>query len=510
MSGNKTLTDQSMSAALWGYIGTVGRIGVQMIAQVVLARMLGPTIFGIYAVGMITVSISNFVADMGMGPALVQKRELREEDYRLAFTWQTLMGSVLVVLIVLSAGLIADWFEEPRSVPVIQALAVICWINAVSSVSLNRLRRELEYRAINTYQLISFVAGTLCLAVSLAFLDFKVWSLVWGAVAQSAIFAALVMLKARHAYRPLFYARDSSTLFSFGFKAMATNIVNWLLGNVDRVMVGIFFSSRSLGAYTVNYNLISVPVNQMLGVLQSVLFSATSRRQDENDKLEQTFCGLLNVIALLVFPVLAFISSAAPAIVDILFGARWTRGGGGEVLAAISIAMIFYSVMAITTPFLWATNRVGSELRLQLTSLVVLVIAVAAAAQFSTAAVAWSVAGAYGVRSLLALQAWSRQAGISIGKMMEAMGGGALSSILIFVASSILGNLVLNMTASYWLSFAASMMVSLAIFVAMCRLWPGMILGSAMPMLEKSIFRYLPALPGLLFGTRGIARPQAK
>lgn len=509
MSGNKTLTDQSMSAALWGYIGTVGRIGVQMIAQIILARALGPTIFGIYAVGMITVSISNFVADMGMGPALVQKKELKEEDYRLAFTWQTLMGFVLVVLIWYSAEFMADWFEEPRSVPVIQAMAVICWINAVSSVSLNRLRRELEYRAINTYQLISFVAGTLCLAVALALLGFKVWSLVWGAVAQAAIFAALVMLKSRHAYRPLFYAKNSS-LFSFGFKAMATNIVNWLLGNVDRVMVGVFFSSRALGAYTVNYNLISVPVNQMLGVLQSVLFSATSRRQDEHDKLEQTFCGILNVIALLVFPALAFISSTAPAIVDILFGPRWTRGGGGEVLAAISIAMIFYSVMAITTPFLWATNRVGSELRLQLTSLVVLAIAVAVAAQFSTAAVAWSVAGAYGIRTLLALQAWSRQADIPIRKMTEAMGGGALTSTLIFIASSILGNLVLNMTASYWLSFATSMMISLATFVAMCRLWPGMISGSAMPMMEKSIFKFLPALPSLLFGVRSIAKPQAK
>jgi len=81
-----TLSERVLAAAKWNYLGVAARVLAQFIAQIVLARLLGPVPYGMFGVCLVSVGVVSIVSEMGLGPALVQKKALAEADIRVAFT----------------------------------------------------------------------------------------------------------------------------------------------------------------------------------------------------------------------------------------------------------------------------------------------------------------------------------------------------------------------------------------------------------------------------------------
>ena len=101
---NKSLTEKALSATKWNYLGTVGRILAQTIAVIILARLLGPEAFGLFAIAILITGISSIVIDMGLGSALIQKNSLTDEEKYAAFGYVTFSSIVMAIFIYLSAS----------------------------------------------------------------------------------------------------------------------------------------------------------------------------------------------------------------------------------------------------------------------------------------------------------------------------------------------------------------------------------------------------------------------
>ena len=87
-----SLSQPGVSAVRWSVIASAARFALQLGAQVMLARMLGPDIFGLFAIGLVLLTFANFISGFGFSWSLLQRQELREEDIRFAWTWQLLAG----------------------------------------------------------------------------------------------------------------------------------------------------------------------------------------------------------------------------------------------------------------------------------------------------------------------------------------------------------------------------------------------------------------------------------
>lgn len=408
MEPKRSVASSALSAAKWGYVGTIARVAIQVVAQLILARLLGPELLGVYAVGAIVLGLAAFIVDMGIGPALVQKDIITPEDVRFAFTVQLLIGMLLFVTIMLLAPLIAEAMHQPAATDVVRALSFVCLLNAVSAVAQNLLRRQLNFREIHIGQVISFAVSYFLIGIPLAVLGYGVWALVGAVIIQNLIASVWMLARSPHPRRPLlFHPQGGKELLSFGLRAFGTNILNWLLANIDRLFVGRFFPGHGLGVYNTTYNLILAPVGQILGIFQSILFPVSSQVQIDREKLRELSRGALNLGALFVIPAFTAVSMLAVPLINLLYGSRWSDAA--PVLAAISAAMIPYCLMGILTPILWGVGKVELEARVQFFCAILLIVLCFFASQISYIAVAWVVMFVFGCRFLAIVSVFSAE-----------------------------------------------------------------------------------------------------
>ncbi|WEF35677.1 oligosaccharide flippase family protein [Pseudoduganella chitinolytica] len=199
------IKQKSVSAVKWAAVGTVIRFVLQLLTQVVLARLLGPETYGLFAMGLIVLTLSNFVADFGFSWGLVQNQTLTEQDIRFAFTWQLLSGGLASVVLFLCAPLVAEYFKEPRIVDIVRWLSLTCVLNAVTTPGTNLLRRKLDFRMINIIQIVSYVVGYLLVGITLAWLGAGVWALVGAWLSQAAAGLVMTYIRSPHSIKPLLW-----------------------------------------------------------------------------------------------------------------------------------------------------------------------------------------------------------------------------------------------------------------------------------------------------------------
>lgn len=385
---SKNLLQRAVRAAAWGYVGTVVRLIIQIGSQVVLARLLGPAEYGLFAIAVMAVSLSVFASDIASS-ALIHAPELNGNQIRFAFTWQILCGLILAGSLALIAQPLADWLNQPGVALVILVASPICFLNALGGVSLALLRRQLNYGTIQLWQTAGYFIGYVAIGIPLAaHTNAGVWALVtaWGV--QSAIATTGFLWRAPHTWRPLFNCAESGALVKFGRQAMLANFSNWALSNIDRLIVARTAPIREMGLYSTMINLLSTPLAQILGTYQSVAFSASARSGD--DSARSIFIIALAGGSLIVCLMFGVVLAIPDTIILALYGSKWIDAA--PYTTAFAIGFIAYGTQATITPLLWGRGAVQREAVPQFVMAVLLGVSAWIASGYSTLAVAWAFA----------------------------------------------------------------------------------------------------------------------
>ena len=434
----------SVSSFLWGGTGSFFKLLVQTATQIALARILGPEQYGLFAIGAIVFSFSTFLSDIGLAYGLIQRKELDAGHIRFVFTWQLILGVAVAAAVAAMAAPLADFFNEPRAQDIILALAPLCFLQAVTAVSLNLLKRAMDFKAISLAGLLSYVLGYVCVGIPLAMAGAQVWALIASWAVQVCLNLALLYGRSRHELRPLLRHADSAEMARFGLTVLATNLTNWVIGNIDRVVAARLFSSAALGLYTTPYNLMNTPTATLMGVLQPIMYSACSRVQGEESRLRRAYLALLGAIGLFVMPAFIAVSAVADTFVLALYGPAWSEAS--RVLQALALAMPLYLVWNISTPVLWTHERISSELRMQLPIALAWLIGSLLAARYSLPALAWTVLGLFLLRALVVCTAAARAIGIAPADFFRALLPGAILGTIVggcaMIADSALAGLI--------------------------------------------------------------------
>jgi O-antigen/teichoic acid export membrane protein len=416
----KSLADASLSALKWDYAGTATRAMSSMVISVVLARLLGPEPFGLVAIAWLVVGFGNLVADLGMGPALVQRRTISDYDVRYAFTMQMCMGIGLMAVLALSAPVVAEVFNQPKVVPVVWAMSLVFVLQTFGGIAVSLLKREMDFKRIQSARIGSYLAGFLGLGIPFALLGFEVWSLVIAQLSQTTLFSLLCYAQVRHPIKPLF-ALPSSGLSHFGVKVLLTNIVNYLISNLDSFFIGHFFDVVILGLYNRASVLVSTPMNNLVVTVQQVLFSAYSRIQNDPQTVRRGYLAGVGFMTMLMLPTYGCVALVPTTVIHGLFGNEW--GAAIPFLVPLALTMPFHAVMATGGPMLWAQDKVGREFVAQLFTAFVFLIVLFATSMISVTALVWGVFVASIFRFVLITHASLKTVGASWSTLLRSISG---------------------------------------------------------------------------------------
>jgi lipopolysaccharide exporter len=351
-------------ALKWSALTTIARFGLQLAAQVALARMLGPGNFGVYGIGMVVLTFVAFLSGASFSWNLMLLPSVSRDDIRFAFTWQMIAGVLCAIAMYAAAPAISGFFGDPRIEGVVQWLSLASLLMAASSPATCLLQRDLNFRALGLIQLASYAAGYLAVGIPMALKGYGALSLAIACVVQAAVTLVASYAVKPYPVRPLFSHPGGANALATGRTVFLTNVVNWLLSNLDRVVIGRVLNAHSVGLYTMAYNLASIPNVLLLGALQPAFLSAGAKLQQEPRRLAQGWLLGLACVLVLVTPASVVMALLSADLVRLLYGAAWMDSAW--VMALLFLCLPAWTCWGLSTPVLWNTDRKHFEFLLQL------------------------------------------------------------------------------------------------------------------------------------------------
>ena len=358
------LGQSGVSAFKWSALSTGSRFLLQLVAQVILARTLGPEAYGVFAIGIVVLTFANFVSGFGFSWSLLQRAQVSDDDIRFAWTWQLMVGLATMVALYFLAPWLAAYFKEPRAQSVIEWLSLACLLNAAASPATYLLQRDLNFRTVGLIQVGSYAVGYVAVGVPMALFGLGTASLVAAWLVQCGVVCVASYAAKPHRVWPLFWYADAGAALNTGRAVFLTNVVNWVLNNLDRILIARLLNAHALGLYNVAYNLATQPNALLLGALQPAFLAAGARLQNELQRLGRTYQQMLAALLVLTVPAFVFLALVSNDIVLILYGKQWAEAGW--VLGILFLAMPAYVIWGISTPVLWNAGRKHYEFALQI------------------------------------------------------------------------------------------------------------------------------------------------
>lgn len=421
------LTQRSVSALKWNYLGTGVKVGSQFVIGIVLARLLGPEPFGLIAIALLMLGLGNLIAESGLGAALIQKKQISVRDIRFVFTMQMLAGLALALLAVLASPWIATFFGRADAALVLRWMSLLFVLQAFGQTATALLRRDLDHKRVQMLQVFSYLTAYLLLGLPLAFSDMGVWTLVVAQLTQAVLYAVTAYLCVRHSLKPTFSAEQPG-LLRFGSKVLGSNLTSWGISYFDSAIVGRMLGMVDLGVYNRSMNLLASPMNAAVSTLQGVLLPFYSRLQGRIDDTRDTYLATICILSAVLAPVFATVAAIPETTVLAIYGQEWQAAI--VLITPLALAMPVNAVLAMGGPMMIGMGRAGMEASAQGIGLIVLVIVVIAAANISLAAVAWAVLVVYLLRAWLVTRLAAKLVKVPAGSFFRALGGPMLLAVL--------------------------------------------------------------------------------
>lgn len=351
-------------AMKWSAATTLARFVLQLGAQVTLARMLGPDNYGVYGIGITVLTFVCFLSGASFSMNLMLLPRVTEDDIRFSFTWQVVVGSGCALAMYAAAPALAHFFDDPRVESMVQLLSFASLLLAVSAPATCLLQRDLDFRRQGLIQLASYAAGYLGVGLTMAWQGYGATALGAAAVVQAAVVLVLSYAARPHALRPLFSHSGGADALATGRTVFLTNVVNWLLGNIDRVLIGRMLNAHAVGLYNVAYNFASIPNTLLVGALQPTLLSTGAKLQHDRQRLGEAWLVTVSCVLVLAAPCAVVFALLSADVVGLLYGPAWSDSAW--VLGLLFLCLPAWASWGLTTPVLWNTGRKHLEYLLQL------------------------------------------------------------------------------------------------------------------------------------------------
>lgn len=478
------LARQSVSAAKWGLISSVGKFALQLVVNIAIARLLGPEAYGLFALASIGLLVATFMSEVGLGWSLMQRPQIDDTVVRFVFSWQCLSGLAGLLLMVLGAGLMGEWLRDARVAEVMHWLGLCCLLNGMAATATNLLRRELRFKDLAKIQLLSYALAYGLVGLPLALGGQGVWALVAAWVTQAAIGLLLTYRARPHALRPLLRIANPREFVDLGSTVLLTNLCNWALTNMDRLLLGRLAGAQSTGLYAVGYNLATVPNGLLISALQPAFLASGARLQDDLPRMARGYLEVQSFVWIVLAPLFALLAVAGPQVIAVLYGAAWAESGW--VFSALALAMPAYLACALSTPVLWNTGRKWLEVGLQLPLLLLALPALLWAAERGVAWVAAVAAAVFALRCVLMVSSATLALRLA-GAELALLAARAVGALALVVAPAVLAQQALAqpLQGEPWLQGAAELLAGLLPWALLLLCWPRLLGGPALNLLQR-------------------------
>lgn len=317
-----SLKQKGFKAFIWDFLGQISNQLISFVISIVLARILNPSDFGQIAMINVIIGFSSVFMDAGLGVALIQKKEINENEYGTVFFFNITTGLILALLLFFSSNLIASFYHKQELVSIAKSMSLLFIFNSFGNVIRVKLRKEFNNKVLVKSRLFSaFICGIV--GITLAFTGFGVWSLVLQGLLNPVLVNLYIFTSVKWRPKLVFNFESLKNLWGFGFKMFLSGILDGIFVNLDSVVIGRLFSSVKLGHYYRSRSLNSLIIQYSSSSLMQVLFPLLATIQDDVERVKHVVRKSVHLLSFASFFLVSFFYITGSDIIIILFGSKW-------------------------------------------------------------------------------------------------------------------------------------------------------------------------------------------
>ena len=348
------------------------RGGIQVLSflsTLLVARLLNPSDYGLMALAGIWTGTIAMLAELGLGAAIIQFRDLEDRDLNSCF-WLTMgVASGGYIALYVAAPAIAVWFARPMLSDVLRVVGLTLPLTAIRIVPDSLLRKRLALDKVSKAEIVSVVV-TIPVVLGMAWAGARVWALVAGALiaplTQSLVAFWFVrwwpgMQVGGTRFREILYYSGAT---------LGSNTCWALREQMDTVILGKVAGDAVLGIFSMAKQLAMLPVSKVSGIVTQIAPAAYAELQDNRIVLCSFFLRNLRLVTSVCFPLCVGTILFADDLIQVMLTPKWLPSV--PVLRILSIYALSASVVMLFPPVLMARYRAGLLFQYMLLQLILM------------------------------------------------------------------------------------------------------------------------------------------
>lgn len=346
---------------IWRFAERCGAQLVTFIVSIVLARILTPSDYGTIALVTVFTTILQVFIDSGLSTALIQKKDADDLDFSSVFYFNFVICIILYLIMFVSAPFIADFYKDSSLVSIVRVISLTLIISGVKGVQQSYVSRHMLFKRF----FFSTLGGTIfsaVLGIIMAYAGFGVWAIVFQQLSNNAIDTLILWITVK--WRPIkkFSWSRLKNLLSFGWKMLASSLLDTVYNNLRNMIIGKLYTSADLAFYNQGDRFPKLIVTNINTSIDSVLLPTMSNEQDNHVRVKNMTRRAIKISTYIMAPLMIGLAFCAKPIVQIVLTDKWL-----PCVPYLQIFCISYLFWPIHTANLNAIKAMGrSDLFLKL------------------------------------------------------------------------------------------------------------------------------------------------
>ncbi len=303
---------------------------------------------------MVFISFFNLLSSFGIGPAIVQNKDLQQNDIETIFLFSIFLGLFLALIFFFVSPFISEFYKNDELTKLSKLMSIIILLQSVRIVPEALNRKKLKFKQLGLLEVFAQTIGGI-VAIILAYLGFSYYAIVLNSILSSFITITILYIMEPIKFTFSFNINSVRKIFKFSSFQFFFNFINYFARNSDNLLIGKFFSPTTLGFYDKAYRLMTVPVQNLTHVITPVLHPVLSEYFNDKKVTYNAYYKVVKLLATIGFPLSIFLFFSASEIVHIMYGPQWTESIPVFKLLALTIGIQI--VVSSTGSIFQATNR---------------------------------------------------------------------------------------------------------------------------------------------------------
>lgn len=353
---SKTITN-----FLWRFAERCGAQLVTFIVSVVLARLLAPEAYGKIAIITVFTNIMQVFVDSGLGTALIQKKDADDLDFSSVFYFNFAVCLVLYAGLFLAAPAIAAFYSDASLIPIVRVISLTIVISGIKGIQQSYVSRNMLFKRF-FYATLGGTIFSAFLGIGLAYAGFGVWAIVGQQLSNTAIDTLILWMTVRWRPKRMFSWERLKKMLSFGWKMLASSLLDTVYNNLRSLIIGKMYSSSDLAYYNQGEKFPNVIVTNINSSMDSVLLPTLANEQDNRARVKKMTRRAIKTSTYIMAPLMMGLAFCAEPIVRLVLTEKWL-----SCVPFLQIFCITYMFYPIHTANLNAIKAMGrSDLFLKL------------------------------------------------------------------------------------------------------------------------------------------------